>query len=188
MNALLARLKIVAVFCGLGLIGNAAPARLEKAAPEMTELGINAMAFLAVAGADDVLVVHSVRSEDGQNVLEIEDVIYAPDGHPRYGLALIQHGMLDPDRADRWTIHEPGKQQYLQGVTLVRMDLGESRAELELSPVPGRARRHYTFRWEARLEKWSDVQRRYPQLPRPSADRNWRHQEVLHPRFAATAK
>lgn len=188
MNALLARLQFVGMLYGLALIGYAAPARLEKAAPEMTELGINALAFLAAVGADDVLVVHSVRSEDGQNVLEIEDVIYAPDGRPRYGLTLIEHGLLDPERADRWIIHEPGKQQYLQGVTLVRMDLGESRAALELGPAQGRARRHYTFRWEARVEKWSEVRRRYPQLPRPTADQNWRHQEVLHPRFAATAK
>ncbi len=181
MNIHVARVRAIFALCGLAASCYASSVELESLVPELAEAGITAFQFIGTMASDEVLVVHSIRVENGGKVLELEDVVYSPDGRPRYRLAVIEQALLSPEYSDHWVIHEPGKQQHLQGVVRSRLDLGADAAELELRPLPGRARRHYSFRWEARVEKWADVRKRHPELPVLGAGGNWRHQELIFP-------
>lgn len=181
MNFWVAGVRFIGVFCVLSVLCFAGQVRLEKTVPELAEFGIHALAFLAVAEPDEVLVIHSVRLEDGRKVLESEDVLFAVGGRPRYLVTLVEHGLLDPERAERWSIREPGKHQYLQGVVCSRIHQSGSTVEFELRPTSNGAKRRYSFRWEARVEKWSAVRRRHAELPPLGVAESWRHQAITYP-------
>ena len=181
MNIHVAWVRAIFALCGLAVTCYASSVELEPLMPELADVGITTFQFIGTMALDEVLVVHSIRAENGEKVLELEDVVYSPDGRPRYRLAIIEQALLSSEYSDHWVIHEPGKQQHLQGVARSRLDLGADAAELELRPLPGRARRHYSFRWEARVEKWADVRKRHPELPALGAGGSWRHQGLIFP-------
>lgn len=185
MNVWVAGVRLIGVFGVLAVLGFAGQARVEKTVPELAEIGIHALAFLAAAEPDEVLVIHSVRLEDGRKVLESEDVLFAVDGRPRYLVTLVEHGLLDPERTEHWSIREPGKHQYLQGVVGSRLHQRGSTVEFELQPTAGGAKRRYSFRWEARVEKWRAVKERHAELPPLNPAKSWRHQAVAYPFGAA---
>jgi hypothetical protein len=115
-------------------------------------------------------------------------VLYAANGKPRYALTLVEHALLDPARPDHWIIHEAGKQQHLQGVERTHFRFGAGVADLELKPLTGRARRHYKFHWEARVEKWSDVRARNSELPALATGSGWHHQGIVYPSIDTGAR
>lgn len=188
MTALSARVCSLGLSLTLCVGGFASSVRVENSAPQLAEIGIHPLHFVATVAADEVLVVRSIRSEDGKTVLETEDVLYAADGKPHYALTLIEHALLDPTRGGHWIIHEAGKQQHLQGVSRTHFRVGAGVAELELSPLAGRARRHYKFHWEARVEKWSDVRARHAELPGLGSGSSWHHQGIVYPISIAGAR
>jgi len=131
----------------------------------------------ARTSADNVLVVRSTRWENGVKVCALDEIRCQPPGLATCRIALAE---LEPDY---WHLSESPVEQYLRGLRLVRRERTPTGAIIELQPAGGGVgtRRRHLFQWEARLEKWSVLDRRYPDLPAHPAGAEWVQRRFVYP-------
>lgn len=131
----------------------------------------------AKAGPSDALVVRSTRWENGVKVLVMDEIRCQPPGTATCRIALAE---LSPNY---WHLSETPVEQHLQGLRLVRRERMPDGAIIELQPAGDGlgARRRYVFQWEARLEKWSELDRRYPDLPAHPTGAEWVQRRFVYP-------
>jgi hypothetical protein len=131
----------------------------------------------ANTGSSQALVVRSTRWENGVKVLVMDEIRCQPPGTARCRIALAE---LAPNY---WHLSETPVEQHLQGVRLVKRERTPAGVIIELQPAGDGvgARRRYLFEWEARLEKWHDLDRRYPDLPAHPAGAEWVQRRIIFP-------
>ena len=131
----------------------------------------------AKTGPAVVLVVRSTRWENGIKVFVLDEIRCQPPGTATCRIALAE---LAPNY---WHLSETPVEQHLRGLRLVRRERTPSGVLIELQPAGEGvgARRRYLFQWEARLEKWSELDRLYPDLPAHPAGAEWVQRRFVFP-------
>ena len=139
--------------------------------------------FLITArtGPEDVLVVRSTRWENGVKVFAVDEIRCQPPGRAVCRIALAER------ERNSWHLSEAPVEQHLRGLKLVRWERTCSGALIELQPAGDGVgpRCRHLFQWEARLEKWCELDRLHPDLPAHPAGAEWVRRKFVFPRTAS---
>jgi hypothetical protein len=114
--------------------------------------------FAAKLRADELLVIRSMRWENGRVTLESELVLAGVAAEKGEAIRVRE---IAPAC---WQMDESDIEQYLNGVQLARRQRMAASFEMEFGPLPGGNARRYRCEWRARVESRASVRSRHADL------------------------
>lgn len=148
----------------------AAPLKAQKVQAELgASLGFHIYRFEVKLGADEVLLVREVTEDQGK-LSELESALVGSDVRVDYEIVLVDSGAFHPSLGNTYMLRIPTSYGYLEKLRLSRQSQNEDGSvEFEFSGIADNVvvRR---LKWLGSVEKYSEVVKRWPDLPKPRAN------------------
>jgi hypothetical protein len=150
----------------------AAPVRAKQIEPELgASLGFRIYRYEVKLGTDEVLVVRETSESQGK-VMESEQIMVGSNVRVQYEIVLVDSGAFHPSLRNTYMLRFPGSSGgSIEKKWLTQSGFGapDGSVEFIFSEI-GTDQRTLCLRWFGRVEKYSEVAKRWPGLPKPRAN------------------
>ena len=159
---------IVLLACVLiGQLAPAAPLKAKRVEPELgASLGFQIYRFEAKLSRDDVLLVRHITETNG-TVTETEYGAVGDGAEARYEIVLVDSGAFQPNLRNTYMLRYSSANGFIENERLSQWsDDGAGKIEFVFSRVD-RDERSRKLTWIGSVEKYAEVVKRWPDLPKP---------------------
>jgi len=131
-------------------------------------LGFRIFRFEAELAADEVLVIREVSDDHGK-VYESEWAVVGSLGPARYQIVLVDSGAFHPSLRNSYTVRSPGSAGVFENKWLKEWGHGaDGSVAISFSEIDSNEPTR-KLTWSGTVENYSDVVKRWPDLPKPRA-------------------
>lgn len=151
-------------------VANAAPLKAKHVQPELGDsLGFQIYRFEVKLGVNEVLVIRELSDDHGK-VTASEYAITGDHAKAEYEIVLVDSGAFHPSLRNTYVLRYPNSNGSIENKRLSQWgDIAEGVVGFNFSEVDNNeVTRKLT--WSGSVEKYSEVVKRWPELPKPRAD------------------
>lgn len=156
-------LVVSALLC---LVARATPLKLNRIEPELgVALGFQVYRFEAELGADEVLIIRELTEDHGK-VSGSEFAVVGSHERAEYEIALVDSGAFHPSLKNTYMLRYPTYKGYVENKGLKEWGSSEDTVYFIFSEVDSNEQSR-KLTWVGSVEKYSEVVKRWPDLPKP---------------------